>query len=33
MKDDLEVEGVDSELCLNNGSGNFTFASDDALEK
>ena len=32
-KDNLEVEWVDTELCMYNGLWNCTFASDDAPEK
>ena len=32
-KDDLKVEGVDTEICLKNGLQNNTLALDDALDK
>jgi hypothetical protein len=33
VKDNLEAKWLDSELRLNNGMWNCTFASDDASEK
>ena len=32
-KDDLKVEGVDIEICMNNGPRNSMLALDDVLDK